>query len=119
MLFRSVAPPSGWATYAKKIDKAESRLDFVQTAEQVERQVRAFAPSPGAWFELEGERYRVLAAVVVEERGDPATTLDDRLTIACGNGAIRPTLIQRAGRPVMNVAAFLRGRMVVAGIVLG
>ena len=110
-----VAQPEGGATYAKKIDKAESRLDFAQPGQQVERQVRAFAPSPGAWFELEGERYRVLAADVVEGRGEPGATLDDRLTIVCGTGALRPTLIQRAGRPAMDTSAFLRGRAVAAG----
>ena len=110
-----LAQPEGGVTYAKKIDKAESRLDFVQPAQQAERQVRAFAPSPGAWFELKGERCRVLAADVVEGRGEPGATLDDRLTIACGAGAIRPTLIQRAGRPAMDTSAFLRGRAVATG----
>ena len=108
--------PVDGVTYAKKIDKAESQLDFVQTAEQVERQVRAFAPSPGAWFEMEGERYRVLAADIAAAAGEPGTIFDDALTIACGSGAIQPTLIQRAGRPAMAVAAFLRGRAIAAGI---
>ena len=107
-----VAQPDDGVTYAKKIDKAESRIDFTQPAEQVERQVRAFAPSPGAWFEFEGERYRVLAADVVEGSGLPGITLDDRLTIACAEGAIRPTSIQRAGRPAMETDALLRGKPV-------
>ena len=114
-----VAQPEEGVTYASKIDKAESRLDFTQPAEQVERQVRAFAPSPGAWFELEGERYRVLAAGVVQGEGEVGLILDERLTIACGDGAIRPTLIQRAGRPAMETAAFLRGRAVSPGTSLG
>ena len=107
--------PEEGITYAKKIGKAESRLDFAQTAEQVERQVRAFAPVPGAWFELEGERYRVLAADVMTAAGEPGTTLDDCLTVACTQGAIRPTLIQRAGRPAMATAALLRGKPIAAG----
>jgi len=102
-------------TYARKIDKAETRLSFVHDAETTERQIRAFAPAPGAWFELEGERYRVLAAEVVNRNGAAGTTIDDDLTIACGFGAIRPTLIQRAGRPVMDRAALLRGRPVLGG----
>ena len=102
-------------TYAKKINKAETRLDFSHSADVLERQVRAFAPTPGAWFELEGERYRVLAAEVVARTGAAATTLDDALTIACGEGAIRPTLIQRAGRPVMAVTELLRGKAIAAG----
>ena len=113
--FHPVAQPEAGVTYAKKIDKPESRLDFTQPAEQVERQVRAFAPSPGAWFELAGERFRVLAAERVEGSGEPGMTLDDRLTIACGDGAIRPRSIQRAGRPAMDAAALLRGRPIAAG----
>ena len=106
-------------TYAHKIDKAESRLDFTRAAVDVERQVRAFAPAPGAFFELEGERYRVLAAEVVAGEGAPGSVLDDLLTIACGVGALRPLTVQRAGRPAMDTAALLRGRAVPAGTVLG
>ncbi len=113
-----VQPDEG-VTYAAKIEKAEARLDFAQDAEQVERQVRAFAPAPGAFFELEGERYRVLAAEVLAREGAIGVTSDDALTIGCGNGAIRPTLIQRAGRPVMEAAAFLRGHAIPAGTRLG
>ena len=111
--------PELGVTYAKKIDKAETRLDFTHAAEQVERQVRAFAPVPGAWFELEGERCKVLAADVIGREGAPGTTLDDALTIACAHGAIRPTLVQRAGRPAMVVAEMLRGRPVAAGTRVG
>jgi methionyl-tRNA formyltransferase len=107
--------PEQGVTYASKTDKAEARLDFAQDAAQVERQVRAFAPAPGAFFELEGERFRVLAAEVVELEGEPGVTLDDRLTVGCAAGAIRPMLIQRAGRPVMETDAFLRGKAVPAG----
>jgi len=113
--FHPVAQPEEGVTYAKKVDKAETRLDFAQPAEQVERQVRAFAPTPGAWFELDGERFRMLAADVVEAGGEPGVSLDDRLTIACGEGAIRPTLIQRAGKPAMETEALLRGRPIPAG----
>ena len=110
-----VAQPDDGVTYASKIDKAEARLDFFQSAAQVERQGRAFAPAPGAFFELAGERFRVLAADVVAGSGEPGMTLDDVLTIACGSGAIRPVTIQRAGRPAMEAAALLRGYPVPAG----
>jgi methionyl-tRNA formyltransferase len=110
--------PELGVTYAHKIDKAESRIDFTRAAEHIERQVRAFGPAPGAFFELEGERYRVLKAEVIGREGAPGHTLDDNLTIACGHGAIRPVLIQRAGRPVMDTAAFLRGRAMPAGMKL-
>lgn len=114
-----VTQPEDGVTYAHKIDKAESRLDFTRAAVDVERQVRAFAPAPGAFFELDGERYRVLAAEVVAGAGVPGTALDDALTIACGTGALRPLIVQRAGRPAMDTAALLRGRAVSAGTVLG
>jgi methionyl-tRNA formyltransferase len=102
-------------TYAAKVDKAETRLDFTAAAEVVERQVRAFAPTPGAFFELEGERIRVLASDITDGSGEPGVTIDDRLTIACGLAAIRPTLVQRAGRPAMDTAALLRGRAMPVG----
>jgi methionyl-tRNA formyltransferase len=108
--------PAEGVTYASKIDKAEARLDFSHSAEQVERQVRGFAPSPGAWFEYEGERYKVLGAEVVPGAGGwPGQVLDDRLTVACGKGAIRPTRIQRAGKPAMDLDTFLRGNAIPAG----
>jgi methionyl-tRNA formyltransferase len=116
---RAETQPIEGVTYAKKIDKAETRLDFSHAAEQVERQVRAFAPAPGAWFELDGERYKVLAAEVVAREGAPGTTLDDALTIACGHAALRPTLILRAGRPAMGAEELLRGRPIAAGVRLG
>ena len=124
-----VAQPKDGVTYAPKIDKAELRLDFSQDAEGVEREIRAFNP-PGAYFELNGERVRVLAAdlirhpsegwdLLVERARDAAkdpslrwgdgVVMDDQLTIACAGGAIRPTLVQRAGRSVMTSTEFLRG----------
>ena len=117
--FPEAAQPAAGVTYAHKIDKAEARLDFSRSAAEAERQVRAFAPTPGAFFELDGERYRVLAADVADGSAAPGIALDDQLTIACGSGAIRPILIQRAGRPAMDAAALLRGRAIPAGTVLG
>ncbi|MXP29148.1 methionyl-tRNA formyltransferase [Porphyrobacter algicida] len=114
----AVAQDDDEATYASKIDKAESRIDWSQEAEQVERQVRAFAPAPGAWFEFEGERYRILSAECAEGGGAPGTVLDDQLTIACDSDAIRPITIQRAGKPAMETAALLRGKPIPAGTIL-
>jgi methionyl-tRNA formyltransferase len=121
--FPEAAQVEDGITYAKKIDKAETRLDFSQSAIAVERQVRAFSPAPGAWFELEGERYKVLEADVIMEPRHPreggndevGIVLDDAMTIACGSGAIRPTRIQRAGKPAMFLADLLRGRPIAAG----
>lgn len=111
----SEAQPEDGVTYAKKIDKAETRLDFSRSAQEVELQVRAFAPSPGAWFEFEGERYKVLAAQTATGGGWPGNVIDDELTIACGSGAIRPTRIQRAGKPVMDTFEMLRGNPIPVG----
>ena len=114
------AQPDDGVTYAAKIDKSEARLDFLTSAVQVERQVRAFNPMPGAFFELDGERYKILAAEVVHPadtvRGAaPGVTLDDSLTIACNPGAIRATRVQRAGKPAMDAGELLRGRAIPAG----
>jgi methionyl-tRNA formyltransferase len=112
--------PEDGVTYAAKIDKSEARLDFLTSAAQVERQIRAFNPMPGAFFELDGERYKILAAEVVHPADTvagavPGTTLDDRLTIACNPGAIRAMRVQRAGKPAMDAGELLRGRAIVAG----
>jgi len=102
-------------TYAPKVDKAEARIDFSKTAVDVERQIRAFNPVPGAFFEVGAERIRVLAATVVPDSGDHGAVLDDQLTIACSEGAIRPVLLQRAGRGVMTSSDLLRGFAIPAG----
>jgi methionyl-tRNA formyltransferase len=101
--------PDEGVTYASKIEKQEARLDFSGSAKQAERQVRAFNPVPGAFFEVAGERVKLLAADVVDANGEPGTVLDDRLTIACGVGALAPWLVQRAGRGVMTPDELLRG----------
>ncbi|MCB2057542.1 MAG: methionyl-tRNA formyltransferase [Novosphingobium sp.] len=107
--------PTEGVTYARKIDKAEARIDWSQGAEAIERQIRAFAPTPGAWFELEGERCKVLAADLVDGSGLPGTVLDVRLTIACGTGALRPVRVQRAGKPAMAAEDLLRGWAIAPG----
>jgi methionyl-tRNA formyltransferase len=112
------AQPDEGITYAHKIDKAEARLDFSASAEQVLRQIRAFMPAPGAFFELEGERHKVLSAELAEGNGPSGATLDDTLTIACGSGAIRMQTVQRAGKPAMPSADLLRGRPIPAGTLL-
>lgn len=112
-----VPQPEEGVTYAPKIDKAEARLDWSAGALQVERQVRAFSPYPGAWFEVRGERIRVLEARVqtsgpdqsVEFSTEPGLVLDIQLAIGCGLGAIRPLTVQRAGRSPMELGEFLRG----------
>jgi len=117
-VFPEIPQPDEGVTYAAKIDKAESRLDFGVPAAQVERQVRAFNPAPGAWFEHEGERIRVHSAEVIGADGKPGEVLDEALTIACAEGAIRPTLVQRAGRGVMTSRELLRGFAIPVGAIL-
>ena len=108
-LHPAMAQSDEGVTYAAKIDKAEARIDFTRSAIQVERQVRAFNPFPGAFFEYGGERFRILAAHVEHEDGAAGAMLDDALLIGCGHGAIRPTLIQRAGKAAMTPDDLLRG----------
>lgn len=110
----AVPQPEDGVTYAAKIDKAETRLDFAQPADAVQRQVRAFNP-PGAWFDANGERVRVLEAAMADGSGTPGTILDSELTIACGTGAIQPIVVQRAGRGVMSADELLRGFPIPAG----
>jgi methionyl-tRNA formyltransferase len=116
--YPAVVQMADGVTYAAKIDKSETQIDFSATAAQVERQVRAFNPAPGAWFEFESERYRVLAAETIEKNGAPGTVLDDDLTIACADHSIRPTFIQRAGKPAMPTADLLRGKAIPNGTAL-
>ncbi|MFQ3897018.1 methionyl-tRNA formyltransferase [Sphingobium sp. GW456-12-10-14-TSB1] len=110
-----MAQPDEGVTYAAKIAKAEARIDFTRPALQIERQVRGFNPFPGAFFEYGGERFRILTAQVEHEDGAPGALLDDALLIACGHGAIRPTLIQRAGKAAMTPDEMLRGFDMPAG----
>jgi methionyl-tRNA formyltransferase len=105
----------GYATYAAKIDKGEARLDFDHPAEIVERQVRAFNPIPGAFFDYAGERIKMHSARVVEGSGEPGTILGSDLTIACAEGALTPLSVQRAGRAPMSPAELLRGFPIPAG----
>lgn len=111
-----IAQPEDGVTYAAKIDKAESRMDFSAGPEAAERQIRAFNPMPGAWTELSGERLKLLAAQIETSPGEPGAVLDDGLLIGCGaTGSIRPTLVQRAGKGAMATADLLRGFPVPAG----
>lgn len=113
--FPAVPQPEAGVTYAPKVDKAEARIDWARSAGDVERQVRAFNPVPGAFFEIGNERVRVLAAEVLAGGGAPGTVLDDQLSVACADGAIRPVLLQRAGRGVMTSSEVLRGFSIPAG----
>jgi methionyl-tRNA formyltransferase len=114
-----VPQPGEGATYASKIDKTEARIDWTCPAERIERQVRAFNPVPGAWFEANGERVKLFEAVVGDNAsGKPGEVLDDCLNIACGSGYIRSLKVQRGGRAVMTAGELLRGFPIPKGAVL-
>lgn len=102
-------------TYAHKLERGEERIDWSRDAAEVARHVRGFAPWPGAWFEYDGDRIKVLAAEVTDGSGAPGEVLDDDLTVACGSGALRLLRVQRAGRAAMDAEAYLRGQAVPKG----
>ncbi|WP_300974248.1 methionyl-tRNA formyltransferase [Sphingomonas sp. LHG3406-1] len=111
--------PKDGVTLAPKIAKAEARIDWSRAATCTERQVRAFAPAPGAWFKAGGERVKLLEAELVHGiSAPPGTVMDDALTIACGSGGLRPSLVQRAGGRAMPTDELLRGFAIPAGTIL-
>jgi len=117
--FRPAPQPADGETYAAKIDKVEARIDWARAAEEIERQVRAFAPFPGAWFEANGERIKLLDARIGRDAsGTPGEVLDDCLNIAAGEGYVRPLRVQRAGRSAMTVDELLRGFAIPKGTTL-
>ena len=129
--------PEVGVTYASKVDKAEARIEWSRSAEEIERQVRAFAPTPGAWFAVNGERIKVLAADTTPHRhpragvdpvdkedlgsrfrGNDGEVIDDKLSIACKGGLLRLLKVQRAGRSAMSVDELLRGFPIPKGTIL-
>jgi methionyl-tRNA formyltransferase len=109
-------------TYAAKLDNKETRIAWTLPAQQVHDHIRGLAPHPGAWFELKqgdkAERVKVLGSVLADGDGVAGTLLDERLTVACGEGAVRLTKVQRAGKKPVTGEAFLRGVDLALGAVL-
>lgn len=114
----TLTPQPEEGVYAPKIDKAEARIDWRKPAVEVDRLIRGLSPFPGAWFMQEGERVKALHSELATGAGAPGQVLDDRLCIACGEGAIRLTRLQRAGAAPMAASDFLRGRQVSADAIL-
>jgi methionyl-tRNA formyltransferase len=112
--------PTLGATYATKITRDDEHLDWRRAAIDLARQVRALSPRPGAWFAIDGDRLKVLAAEsgAGSSASVPGEVLDDRLSVACGSGALRITRLQRAGKAPMAVDDFLRGYRLPRGTVL-
>ena len=114
---RAVPQPAEGTTYAHKVEKAETRLDWTRPALELERAVRAFRPSPGAWTTLDGEPIKIWRARVVDGVGSPGTVLQEesRLIVGCGAGALAIEELQRAGAKRLPVSDFLRGRALAPG----
>ena len=115
--------PEEGVLYAAKIDKAETRIDWTRPAVEIHNHIRGLSPFPGAWCEAavggKAERLKILRSVLAAGTGAPGTVLDDRLTVACGDGAVRLTEVQRAGGRPVPAAEFLRGAKMGRGATLG
>jgi methionyl-tRNA formyltransferase len=113
---------SAGVTYAAKIAKGEARIDFTLPARAVHNRARGLSPVPGAWFETvaagRSERIKVLKTELAQGAGPPGTLLDDRLAVACGDGAVRLLVLQRAGKRAIDAAEFLRGCRLPRGLKL-
>lgn len=107
--------PEDGVTYAHKIDKAEAAIDWTRSADEVDRQIRGLSPFPGAWFEAEGVRIKVLGSQLANGNGAPGEVLDDTLTVACGTGAVQLMRLQRAGKGAQDADVFLRGTQMPRG----
>lgn len=109
--------PDDGVTYAHKIDKAETRIDWSEPAETIKRKINAFSPFPGAWFELNGERVKVLRAGLAKGSGQSGEVLEG-LTVACGEGAVVLLDVQKAGKKPASAEDFLRGSPIEPGTIL-
>ena len=107
--------PLTGVTYAEKIANTETRIDWSKPWKKVHDHIRGLSPFPGAWFELGGVRIKALRSTKGAGSGAPGTALDDRLTIACADGAVRLTQVQRSGKQPMAAEEFVRGTPVKAG----
>ena len=107
--------PDAGITYAEKVSKGETRVDWSKPWKQVHDHIRGLSPFPGAWFEIDGVRIKALRSAKGEGSGAAGAVLDNKLTIACGAGAVRLTQVQRAGKQPMSADEFLRGTPVKSG----
>lgn len=110
--------PEVGVTYAAKIDKTEARIDWTCPAVEVDRQIRGLSPFPGAWFDLDGVRIKVLRSQLAQGGGEPGEVLDEELTVACGDGAVRLLRLQKAGKAAQDVMVFQNGAKITPGTVL-
>ncbi len=111
--------PDDGVTYAAKIDKAEARIDWTSPAAEVDRQIRGLSPFPGAWFERGRDRIKVLGSVLADGHGAAGEVLTADLVVACGQGAVHLTRLQRAGKAAQDAAVFQQGAQIVPGTLVG
>ena len=112
------AQPDQGVTYATKIDKSEARIDWSRPAVEVDRLIRGLSPFPGAWFEHDGVRIKVLQSRLDDGDGCAGEVLDANLRVACGEGAVKLTHLQRAGKAAQDVNTFQRGAQILPGTLL-
>ena len=106
------------ATYAKKIEKSETRLDWNESAEKIIRRINAYSPNPGAWFEFKGKRIKILEASLTRQSGKSGTIISDDLIIGCGEQSIQPQILKKEGKEEINLNDFLRGNKIEKGHVI-
>ena len=119
-----MSQPDAGVTYAPKLAREEGKIDWHKSAVEIDRQIRAFTPWPGAWFEHGGDRFKILSAVPVRGSGTAgsagaAGTVLSGLTVACGQGVLQIKTIQRAGKGSLTVDDFLNGYDLSPGTFLG
>ena len=110
--------PDDGVTYAAKIDKSETRIDWTRSAADIDRHIRGLSPSPGAWTEVAGDRIKLLASRLAEGQGVPGAVLDNHLRVSCGEGAVELLRLQRAGKGAQDRETFLRGWPIPVGTLL-
>lgn len=115
---KAVPQPADGVSYAAKIDKAEARIDWSRPAVEVDRLIRGLSPFPGAWFERDGTRIKVLGSRLGAGSGAPGEVLDAELTVACGTGAVQLTRLQRAGKAAQDADVFQSGARIAPGTIL-
>ena len=106
------------ATYAKKIKKTETKINWNDAADKVVAKINAFYPNPGSWFELNGTRIKIIKAKEIMSKGVPGTILDKKFTIACSKNAIQIIKLKKEGKQIMTAEEFLRGNEIKTGLTL-
>ena len=100
------------ATYAKKIEKFETKLNWTESADKIIRRINAYNPNPGAWFKFNGKRIKILEAALQDQSGIPGTILSDTFIIGCGNKSIQPQTLKKEGKEEVSLEDFLRGNKI-------